>query len=158
MQLIEFIRAVHAEVSALVDAARRGVAVAGCTMYVTAFPCHECARNLIAAGIARVVYIEPYPKSLALELHGHAIEADSDKNCGKVPFLPFLGVAPRNFPNFFSMSNRKGKAGRVINWDATVARPRVSGSSWSYLQYEKEDLSKVVGKVKELADKKANPS
>jgi deoxycytidylate deaminase len=141
MQPIEFIRAVHAELSALVDAASRGVSVAGCTMYVTAFPCHECARNIIAAGIARVVYIEPYAKSLALELHGQAIQLDGDSDPKKIPFVPFLGVAPRNYPNIFIMSDRKGKNGQVIDWEAAKANPRVSGSFWSYLQYEKEDLT-----------------
>src|SRR5205823_8721516 len=56
--LIEFGRAVHAEMAALIDAARRGVSVAGCTMYVTTFPCHLCARHIVAAGIKRLVYIE----------------------------------------------------------------------------------------------------
>lgn len=139
MQLIEFVRAVHAEMSALLDAALRGVAVAGCTMYVTTFPCHECAKQIVAAGIARVVYIEPYAKSLALELHSDAIQLDEVGEGDKIPFIPFLGVAPRNYANFFSMSDRKLN-GNVISWDATTANPRVSGSFWSYLPYEKEDL------------------
>src|SRR5262249_10841871 len=44
--LIEFVRAVHAEMAAVTDAARRGVSVAGCVLYVTTFPCHHCARHL----------------------------------------------------------------------------------------------------------------
>jgi deoxycytidylate deaminase len=153
MQLIEFIRAVHAEVSALVDAARRGVPVADCTMYVTTFPCHECARNLIAAGIARVVYIEPYPKSLALEMHSHAIELDANADPSRIPFVPFLGVAPRNFSNIFGMADRKAKDGMVIKWEAPSANPRVSGSFWSYLEYEKEDLNLLKEKLKVVPDK-----
>ena len=140
MQLIEFIRAVHAEVSALLDAARRGASVAGCTMYVTTFPCHECARNIIAAGIARVVYIEPYAKSLALELHDNAIQLDVDTDSSKIPFMPFLGVSPRNYSNIFGIPPRKGSDGKVIPWSSATANPRVSGSFWSYEQYEKEDL------------------
>lgn len=65
VNLIEFGRCVHAELAALTDAARRGVAVRGATMYVTTFPCHECTRNIAAAGVARVVYVEPYGKSMA---------------------------------------------------------------------------------------------
>jgi deoxycytidylate deaminase len=148
MQLIEFIRAVHAELSALVDAASRGVPVAGCTMYVTTFPCHECARNIIAAGIARVVYIEPYAKSLALELHDNAIQLDGSSDSNRIPFVPFLGVAPRNYSNIFEMKDRKQKRGDVIEWEASKANPRVSGSFWSYLQYEQEDLKFLVDNLK----------
>jgi cytidine deaminase len=140
MQLIEFIRAVHAEMGALLDAASRGVPVKGCTIYVTTFPCHECARNIIAAGIDRVVYIEPYAKSLALELHANALQLDKEGDTSKIPFVPFLGVAPRNYSNMFGMHKRKGDDGKIVFWDATKANPRVSGSFWSYVQYEKEDL------------------
>ena len=140
MQLIEFVRAAHAEMSALLDAASRGVAVKGCTMYVTTFPCHECARNIIASGIRRVVYIEPYAKSLALELHDNALQLDSEGDASRIPFVPFLGVAPRHYSDMFVMDKRKGDDGRIASWDAAEANPRVSGSFWSYLQYEKEDL------------------
>jgi deoxycytidylate deaminase len=149
MQLIEFIRAVHAEMGALVDAASRGVSVQDGTLYVTTFPCHECARNIVAAGIKRVVYIEPYAKSLALELHGNSIQLDHGGDTSKIPFVPFLGVAPRNYSNiFFAAPDRKDKHGNVAPWDATVANPRVSGSFWSYLQYEKEDVTLLANKLK----------
>ncbi|HXW55536.1 MAG TPA: deaminase [Candidatus Cybelea sp.] len=141
MQLIEFIRAMHAEVGALVDAARRGVPVTDSTIYVTTFPCHECARNLVGAGVARVVYIEPYAKSLALELHDDAVQLDASTDINKIPFTPFLGVSPRNYPMIFGMPQRKDREGNVIEWQATTASPRVSGSFWSYLRYEKEDLN-----------------
>jgi deoxycytidylate deaminase len=48
--VIEFGRAVHAEMAAITEAARRGVSIAGCTMYATTFPCHLCARHIVAAG------------------------------------------------------------------------------------------------------------
>lgn len=149
MQLIEFVRAVHAEMGALVDAASRGVSVQDGTLYVTTFPCHECARNIVAAGISRVVYIEPYAKSLALELHDNSIQLDGVANANKIPFVPFLGVAPRNYNNiFFAAPDRKDKAGNVAPWDAVSANPRVSGSFWSYLQYEEEDVSLLAVKLK----------
>jgi deoxycytidylate deaminase len=140
MQLIEFVRAVHAEMGALMDAAIRGVSVRNCTMYVTTFPCHECARHIIAAGIGKVFYIEPYAKSLAVELHEDALQLDSDSEPGKVPFLPFLGIAPRAYSNLFVMPDRKKEDGTVIDWNERSANPRVSGSFWSYVQYEKEDV------------------
>ncbi len=140
VQLIEFIRATHAEVGALMDAAGRGAPVKRCTMYVTTFPCHECARNIVSSGIARVVYIEPYAKSLALELHENSIQLDKNTDPSKIPFTPFLGVSPRIYSDIFQMSTRKSSDGKLIDWEAGTADPRVSGSFWSYLEYEKEDL------------------
>ena len=66
--LLEFIRAVHAEMAALTSAAIRGVSLRGGTLYSTTFPCRECARHIVAAGIERVVFIEPYPKSKVEQL------------------------------------------------------------------------------------------
>jgi deoxycytidylate deaminase len=34
------------------------------------FPCHMCARHIIATGLREVVYIEPYPKSVAKAWRG----------------------------------------------------------------------------------------
>lgn len=93
--LIEFSRAVHAEMEAIISVARNGkTGLVGGTLYSTTFPCHSCARHIVAAGIKRVIYIEPYTKSLALHLHEDTIsihEADAAK---KVVFLQYEGVAP----------------------------------------------------------------
>ncbi len=105
----EFGRAVHAEMAALMDAVRRGVSVKGATLYCTTFPCHVCARHIVAAGIGRVVYIEPYPKSRVSQLFRDSIGlADRASNTGNlVRFEPFLGIAPRGFTNLFSWVARK---------------------------------------------------
>src|SRR5205823_3680095 len=103
--LIEFGRAVHAEMAALIDAARRGVSVAGCTMYVTTFPCHLCARHVVAAGIRRLVYIEPYAKSRTADLYPDSIAIEQDSG-DKVQFEPFVGVAPRQYMKLFPMAQR----------------------------------------------------
>ena len=47
---------VHAEQNAVADAARRGAALDGATVYVTHFPCINCAKILAAAGIREIVY------------------------------------------------------------------------------------------------------
>ena len=121
----EFGRAVHAEMSALLDAARRGASVDGKTMYTTTFPCHNCAKHLIAAGISRVVYIEPFPKSQAQRLHRDAIVVDSDSPVpGKVNFEPFVGVAPSRYLDFFQMPRRKTGTGRPVSWRWKGAVPR----------------------------------
>jgi dCMP deaminase len=49
----------HAERNAIAKAAKKGIRLEGCTVYMAWFPCVECARTLVNAGIVRVVCIEP---------------------------------------------------------------------------------------------------
>lgn len=49
-------RVIHAEMNAIAGAARMGMATKGATLYVTHFPCLECAKLIAAAGIGKVVY------------------------------------------------------------------------------------------------------
>jgi len=51
---------VHAEQNAVADAARRGSPVDGCVAYVTHYPCINCAKILVAAGITKIKYHEDY--------------------------------------------------------------------------------------------------
>jgi deoxycytidylate deaminase len=114
--LIEFERAVHAEMAAIVDAARRGVSIAGCYLYATTFPCHECTRHVIASGISRLVYIAPYPKSLAARLHDDALVVDPEEQpTGRVAFSPFVGVAPRRYMELFTPGEEARKKGDVVS-------------------------------------------
>ncbi len=71
--ITEFGRAAHAEMEAILSAARSGARPRGGTLYTTTFPCHNCTRHIIASGVRRVVYVEPYPKSRARELHADAV-------------------------------------------------------------------------------------
>lgn len=50
--------ALHAEANALLFAAKYGIAVEGCTMYITTDPCFTCDRLMQQAGISRVVWPE----------------------------------------------------------------------------------------------------
>ncbi|RVT93122.1 anti-phage dCTP deaminase [Sphingomonas crocodyli] len=126
--LIEFSRAVHAEMDALLSAGREGVSTIGTRLFVTTFPCHYCARHIVSAGVYEVQFIEPYPKSLALALHVDAIAVEEDswmppeeisaaeekrraialqegkrqpEEPGRVLFKPFVGVAPRLYLRAF---------------------------------------------------------
>lgn len=115
MNLTEFTRAVHAEMEAIASAVRVGVSVNGATLYTTAFPCHNCTKHIVAAGISRVVFIEPYPKSLARELHSDSIQIEgedpdpSSASFGnRIPFQPFVGIAPRRYASFFQMTDSEG--------------------------------------------------
>ena len=60
--LLEFGRIAHAEMAAICTAARRGTAIGGATLVSTTYPCHECARMIIAAGLAKVNYVDQYIK------------------------------------------------------------------------------------------------
>jgi dCMP deaminase len=51
---------VHAEQNAISDAARRGVSLNGATAYITHFPCINCAKIMISAGIKAVKYLHDY--------------------------------------------------------------------------------------------------
>ena len=51
---------VHAEQNAVCDAARRGVSLEGTTVYITHFPCINCAKILAAAGIRQINYHRDY--------------------------------------------------------------------------------------------------
>lgn len=51
---------VHAEQNAVSDAARRGVSLEGGTVYITHFPCINCAKILAAAGIRCIKYHHDY--------------------------------------------------------------------------------------------------
>jgi dCMP deaminase len=51
---------VHAEQNAISDAARRGVSLDGATVYITHFPCINCAKILAAAGIRCIKYHRDY--------------------------------------------------------------------------------------------------
>lgn len=51
---------IHAEMNAIIWAAKEGISIDGATIYVTLEPCSECSKNLIASGIKRIVYATPY--------------------------------------------------------------------------------------------------
>ncbi len=148
MDIGEFMRPVHAEMAALIDSARRGVAVNNCHMYVTSFPCHNCAKHIIAAGLRRVVYLEPYPKSRADFLHKEEINleySDGVDQDERVVFLAFSGIAPRQYQQVFSMSARGAKKGLALNqWTAqrTSLSPRyvTRNASEAYVLAERQEL------------------
>lgn len=125
-QLLEFSRAVHAEMDALLSAGREGISTVGTRLFVTTFPCHYCARHVVSAGVYEVQFIEPYPKSLALDLHRDAITVEQGnwvppeeismaeerrltaepRLPGKVLFKPFVGVAPRLYLRAFEKTRQ----------------------------------------------------
>jgi dCMP deaminase len=49
----------HAERNALYNACRHGTPLQGCVAVVTMFPCCDCARALIQAGVSTLVTVKP---------------------------------------------------------------------------------------------------
>lgn len=75
------IRTVHAEENSILYAAKHGVSTEGSTLYITAGVCVACAKNLINAGVKRIVYAGDYPGE-------HAREFLRDANVQLVHFDP----------------------------------------------------------------------
>ena len=137
MSITEYGRAVHAEMGVITDAARRGVALRDATLYGTTFPCHNCAKNIVASGISRLVYIEPYPKSQVARLFRDSIALEQT-DARRVLFESFVGIAPARFREFFVMADRKNQQGRIISWDESrlSAIPRIQSDPESYIRRE----------------------
>lgn len=163
MSLLEFGRTSHAEMEAMSAAGRIGVSTRGATLYTTTFPCHQCARHIVTAGIRRVVYIEPYPKSRALELHRDAIHAYDDAHPphqDAVRFEPFLGIAPHRYVDLFSLTSSTGIArdrktkttGERIRWNPRTSLPKVEMLPLSYLDLEARALYQLKKLVDPVSD------
>lgn len=51
---------VHAEQNAIADCAKRGVSCNGCKAYITHYPCLNCVKILLSAGIKEIIYLHDY--------------------------------------------------------------------------------------------------
>lgn len=144
--LTEYGRVVHAEMDALLSCARNNVSTRDAELFCTTFPCHNCAKHIIAAGIKRVVFIEPYQKSKAVEFHTDSISVGFNPAEETVHFEPFVGVGPRRFFDLFSIRLgagyplfRKDDDGLVVPWElSNEAKLRVQMLPGSYLDLEQE--------------------
>ncbi len=142
--VIEFTRAIHAEMNALLSADR---SLIGCTMYCTTYPCHYCAPHIIASGVRAVYYIEPYRKSLALKLHNDAMSEDENHE-KRVRILPYDGVAPARFLDLFSMvGDSRKEDGCVKKKPRKEANPRHKVSMESFPILEGLVIRKLKGRL-----------
>ncbi len=67
------VRTVHAEMNALLQCSKFGVATKDSEMYVTHFPCLQCCKAIIQSGIKKVYYAQDYKNHpYALELFDQA--------------------------------------------------------------------------------------
>ncbi|PBQ31367.1 deoxycytidylate deaminase [Sphingobacteriaceae bacterium] len=146
-QLIEFSRAVHAEMSAIINAGiTGGNKIIGGKLYCTTYPCHNCARHIVAAGIKEVYYIEPYRKSLAIKLHDDSI-TENETETGKLRLLMFEGVSPKRYLDFFKMtSQRKDSKGKKIDVHKDKIFPKKTLSLQSIPKLEKEVTENLISR------------
>jgi deoxycytidylate deaminase len=134
--LIEYSRSIHAEMEAILSVAREGKhSLLGSTLYSTVYPCHNCARHIVAAGITSVIYIHPYSKSKAIDLHYDAITEDPNEG-GKVVFRQYDGVAPQNYLRSFGATRERKTEGALVNKQPTSAVPKFKIPLDAQLVYE----------------------
>ncbi|WP_211163277.1 anti-phage dCTP deaminase [Aromatoleum diolicum] len=161
--LIEFSRSIHAEMDAIVSLALKGGGgTKDAVLFTYTFPCHNCARHIVAAGIKTVYFLEPYEKSLALELHSDAISIDGvgealedDAESRRVRFLHFQGVAPRQYLNMFSPAGerKESSTGKAVKINFRDADKKVPEYLDDYRQYEKKVVEHLVKVISDLKDK-----
>jgi deoxycytidylate deaminase len=97
-KLLDLCRAVHAEETAILQAAKLGsISLEGAKLYSSTFPCMLCCKAIINAGIRNVVYLESYlmERSLALKMF---------RKC-KVGVTKYEGVTSLAFNRIFKRSS-----------------------------------------------------
>ena len=93
------------------------------------------------------MYVQPYPKSKALDFHDDSIVMTSkslETGEKRVKFQPFVGIGPRRFFDLFSMQLSSGydlerkdpNTGATKEWSIAKARLRVLMNPVSYIDLE----------------------
>lgn len=142
MDALEYGRIIHAEMSALSDAARLGCAVKDGILYCTTFPCHMCAKHIVAAGIEKVVFLEPYPKSLVLDLHSDSVIVEGNDRGRFAPypavkFEHFYGISPRRYRQLFERLDKRKEGAVFKEWSLGEPRPDLAVKSPFYRDIER---------------------
>lgn len=102
-----------------------------------------------------MIYLEPYPKSRANDLHREEINLEPEDGKiedDKVTFTAFTGVAPRQYPRVFSMTVRGAKKGLPLKqWEAQrkSLSPRyvMRNASAAYLLAERQELERLPSEI-----------
>ena len=87
-------RSLHAEENAILQTTKSGSGpLTGATIYTTTFPCELCTKKILQVGIRKIVYCEPYPKSISQSVF-------FKEHFMNVEIIPFNGVKS---PSFFRL-------------------------------------------------------
>lgn len=152
MDIIEFGRIIHAEMSAITDAARTGKSLSNSILFCTTFPCHMCAKHIVASGIRRVVFLEPYPKSHAKDLHADSITFSPSESAEKVLFEPFIGISPRRYRDIFEKKKRKESDGTKKDWSKGKPVPSIEDRGSAYIANEEPAISLITKKLLQYSE------
>ena len=60
------IATIHAEINAIIDCAKRGVNCNDSIAYITHYPCINCVKTLVQAGVKKIYYINDYKNNKEL--------------------------------------------------------------------------------------------
>lgn len=161
MDALEYGRIIHAEMNAITDAARNGISCKDGVLFTTTFPCHMCAKHIVAAGIKQVYFLEPYPKSLAARLHSDALSIEGAErgqyaNFPAVQFSHFYGITPRRYRELFQRGKRKDNDGDFHTYiGGHTKRPILEVIYPSHVNIEKELLTRMKNAVdRQISDMK----
>ena len=161
MDALEYGRIVHAEMSALTDAgaawclSKRGYSLLHNVSVSSLCKAYNRGRRVQGR------LSEPYPKSLAIDLHADAIHGESGER-GKyqaypsVTFEHFFGISPRRYRELFERGSRKIN-GEFVDYISNVKRPIVDYNFPFYEQTETyiidrstEIIAKTVDDISEI--------
>lgn len=150
--LTEYSRSIHAEMEAILSVAREGKhSLVGATLYSTTYPCHNCARHIVAAGIKDVIYIHPYRKSKAITLHNDAISENPLDRDNRVLFKQYDGVSPQIFLKcFVANRERKQKGGEILKISPKDAVPIFKIPLDAQLDYEQKVIADLADKEQDF--------
>ena len=149
LDIIGYHRTVCAEMAAIMDSARRGVSIRDGTVYSTTFPCHICMKHIISAGISKVVYIEPYPKSKTSDMFNDFVNESVSCVCNdKVNVIPYIGVAPNRYLYVYSPDYRDRKEYTKERKDFKPTVPKHLKHKYSFCYQEQENS--IIAHLEEL--------
>jgi deoxycytidylate deaminase len=91
LKIMQYCRALHAEENAILQTSViGGMGVNGGKIYTTTYPCELCAKKIYQANIKKVVYTEPYPRSISRDVF-------FQDGTRKIEFDQFEGVKSQSY-------------------------------------------------------------
>ena len=113
-----------------------------------------CTKLIIASRIKRVVYVQPYVKSLARELFKDSIVFEGIDGDKRVNFESLKGVTPAGFKRAFATSDRrKNDDGSAATWDKLAAKPKSMTTVPYYVNIEEDILTELAqSPAQEISD------
>lgn len=115
MDILEYSRNIHGEMNVITQAARHGLSTQNARLYTTTFPCHGCAKHIIAAGIQEVIYSDPFAKSRAPQFFQDSMTVGGKPTPPKVHFRPYSGISPLKY-SLFTAPLRENDMGEKLEW------------------------------------------